>query len=76
MPADQLEIARQNTEESKRKILARSLPADGGEAANYTLRNHASSYYYAGQTPPQNIFNPFAWNEFIKSWKRGDFKSK
>lgn len=76
MPADQLEIARQNTEESKRRILARSLPSDGAEAANYTLRNHASSYYYAGQTPPQNIFNPFAWNEFIKSWKRGDFKNK
>ena len=25
--------------------------------------------------PPQNIFNPFAWAEFIKAWKRGDFKS-
>ncbi|RYY10091.1 MAG: carboxypeptidase-like regulatory domain-containing protein, partial [Chitinophagaceae bacterium] len=25
---------------------------------------------------PQNIFNPFAWNEFIKAWKRGDFKNK
>jgi hypothetical protein len=76
MPADALEIARQNTDESKRRILARTLPKDGGEAANYTLRNHASTYYYAGQAPPMNIFNPFAWNEFIKAWKRGDFKNK
>ena len=76
VPDDQIEIARQNTEESKRRILARSLPADGREAANYTLRNQASSYYYKGQAPPQNIFSPFAWSEFIQAWKRGDFKRK
>lgn len=76
IPADNYEIARQNTEESKRRILARSLPSDGTEAANYNLKNSAARYYYAGQAPPQNIFNPFAWNEFIKSWKRGDYKRK
>jgi hypothetical protein len=76
VPADQLEIARQNTEEGKRRILARSLPSDGREATNYALRNQASRYYYQGQAPPQNIFNPFAWSEFIQAWKRGDFKKK
>ena len=76
IPDDDIEIARQNTEESKRRILARSLPTDGREAANYNLRNNAARYYYAGQAPPQNIFNPFAWNEFIKAWKRGDYKRK
>lgn len=76
IPADEYEIARQNTEESKRRILARSLPSDGREAANYSLGKNAQRYYYAGQAPPQNIFNPFAWNEFIKSWKRGDYKKK
>jgi hypothetical protein len=76
VPADQLEIARQNTEEGKRRILARSLPSDGKEATNYALRNQANRYYYQGQAPPQNIFNPFAWSEFIQAWKRGDFKKK
>ena len=76
IPADNYEIARQNTEESKRRVLARSLPYDGSEAANYNMRSNAARYYYAGQAPPQNIFNPFAWNEFIKSWKRGDYKKK
>lgn len=76
IPADQYEIARQNTEESKRRILARSLPRDGREAANYNLRNVAARHYYQGQAPPQNIFNPFAWSEFIQAWKRGDFKNK
>lgn len=76
IPADDIEIARQNTEESKRRILVRSLPADGREAANYSLRNQANRYYSAGQMPPQNLFNPFAWAEFIQAWKRGDFKNK
>jgi hypothetical protein len=76
VPADQIEIARENTEESKRRILARTLPADGKEAANYVLRNQANRYYYQGQAPPQNIFNPFAWAQFIEAWKRGDFKNK
>jgi hypothetical protein len=76
IPADQYEIARQNTEESKRRILARTLPRDGGEAANLSLRNVAARQYYYGQAPPQNIFSPFAWNEFIKAWKRGDYRRK
>ncbi|MBL7697702.1 MAG: carboxypeptidase-like regulatory domain-containing protein [Chitinophagaceae bacterium] len=76
IPADQYEIARQNTEETKRRILEKALPRDGSEASNYNLRNVAARQYYYGQAPPQNIFNPFAWNEFIKAWKRGDFKKK
>lgn len=76
IPDDKYEIARQNTDEAKRRILMSSLPADGREAVNMQLRQNANKYYYAGQTPPMNILNPFAWNEFIKAWKRGDFKSK
>jgi hypothetical protein len=76
MPDDKYEIARQNTDEAKRRILMSSLPADGREAGNYALRQNAQKYYYAGQTPPMNILNPMAWSEFIKAWKRGDFKKK
>lgn len=76
IPDDEYETARKNTEEGKRRILARGLPSDGRESGNIMLRNNANKYYYYGQAPPQNIFNPFAWNEFIKAWKRGDFKSK
>lgn len=76
IPDDEYETARKNTEEGKRRILARGMPSDGRESSNIMLRNNANKYYYYGQAPPQNIFNPFAWNEFIKAWKRGDFKSK
>lgn len=76
IPDDQIEIARKNTDASKRRALARVVPTGGSENANIMLRQSAQRYYYSGQAPPQNIFNPFAWNEFIQAWKRGDFKNK
>ena len=76
MPDDDITIARSNTNEATRRILVSSLPSDGREASNQYLRQSANKLYYSGQVAPQNIFNPFAWNEFIKAWKRGDFKKK
>ncbi len=75
VPDDNLEILRQNNDASKRRILMRSLPYDGTESAGYQLKQSANKYYSAGQMPQQNIFNPFAWGEFIQAWKRGDFKN-
>lgn len=75
-PADNLEIARENNDENKRRILMAGMPRDGKEAVSSYLGKQAAKNYYAGQAPPQNIFNPFAWADFIKAWKRGDFKSK
>lgn len=75
-PDDKYEIARKNNDVAKRRVLMASLPADGREASNYQLRQSANRAYYTGQTPPMNILNPFAWNEFIQAWKRGDFKNK
>lgn len=76
VPDDQLEIARKNNDESKRRLMMATLPTDGREAAGRYLTQQAAKSYYTGQVPPMNIFNPFAWNEFIKSWKRGDYKKK
>lgn len=73
---DLYETARKNTDEATRRILIASLPADGREAVNYQLRQQANKAYYTGQLPPMNILNPAAWADFIKAWKRGDFKSK
>ncbi len=47
---------------------------DGDENADYYMRQEAAEFYYDGQIPPMNIFNPFAWAQFIKAWKNGDFK--
>ena len=75
VPDDDIEIARQNTDAAKRRILARTLPASASEAASTFLRQNATRYYYQGQAPPQNIFNPVAWADFIQAWKRGDFRN-
>ncbi|MFN5333928.1 MAG: carboxypeptidase-like regulatory domain-containing protein [Bacteroidota bacterium] len=76
VPDDQLEIARQNAKTAQSRILQQSLPKDGKESSNYTLRNQAMRTYYSGQIQPQAIFSPLAWAEFIRAWKRGDFKNK
>jgi hypothetical protein len=76
VPDDDIAIARKNNDVATRRALIATLPSDGREASNQYLRQAANKAYYAGQAPPQNIFNPFAWAEFIKAWKRGDFKKK
>ena len=75
-PDDKYEIARQNNDVAKRRVLMLSLPRDGREASNYQLKQVAQRASYAGQVPPMNLLNPMAWSEFIQAWKRGDFKKK
>ncbi|CAN5823670.1 hypothetical protein BH11BAC4_BH11BAC4_06090 [soil metagenome] len=76
VPDDDITVARNNNDQATRRVLIAGLPSDGREASNQYLRQSANKLYYSGQVAPQNIFNPFAWNEFIKAWKRGDFKKK
>jgi len=76
VPDDDIEIARQNVSEAKRRVLLRTVPGDGGEATKMQFNKIANRAVYNGQTPPQNIFNPAAWADFIQAWKRGDFKNK
>ena len=76
VPDDNIEIARQNTSAAKRRVLLQSTPKDGSESATMQFRNLANKATYYGQSPPINLFNPAAWQEFIQAWKRGDFKNK
>jgi hypothetical protein len=76
VPDDDIEIARQNNDVAKRRVLLQTVPADGAGATALQFRNIANKATYAGQLAPQNLFNPAAWAEFIKAWKRGDYKRK
>ena len=76
VPDDDIEIARRNTNASNRRAWLRTISGDGGEATRQQFNKIANRAVYQGQTPPQNIFNPAAWAEFIQAWKRGDFKNK
>jgi hypothetical protein len=76
VPDDGIEVARQNNSAAKRRMLMQSTPMDGSEATAVQFKNIATKASYTGQQPPMNIFNPAAWSEFIKAWKRGDYKRK
>ena len=53
-----------------------SVVVDGNESADFYLRQQAQNYYFIGQAPPMNIYNPVAWKKFFEAWKNGDFKRK
>lgn len=76
IPDDDLEIARKNLKAADIRMMAEDYPMD----ANMNYRNYidkqTSKLYYFGQQQPFNIFNPFAWAQFIKAWKQGKFKSQ
>ncbi len=70
------ERAMRNVANETLERMRSSVPSVGAEHANYYLRQQARSYYYIGQQPPMNIYNPVAWKQFFDAWKRGDFKKK
>jgi hypothetical protein len=76
VPDDDITIARNNNSEAARRFLMATLPSDGREASARYMRQYAGNLYYSHQVAPMNIFNPAAWNEFIKAWKRGDFRNQ
>jgi hypothetical protein len=44
------------------------------ENFKYTMQQYQTRMYYAGGRPPMTIMDPLKWAEFVKAWKRGDFK--
>jgi hypothetical protein len=69
-------IAASNMAKEVLKKAESSVAYDGNENADYFMRQQASNYYFYGQRPPMNIFNPIAWKKFFDAWKKGDFKKK
>lgn len=76
IPDDDLVIAQKNLDKMEMRERARAMPMDGSMNYRNYIDNQVSKLYYRGQAQPITIFNPFAWAEFIKAWKRGDFKKK
>lgn len=70
------EYAAKNLAEETLMRMRKDVRLDGNENADYYLRQQAREYYYIGQQPPMNIFNPVAWKKFFDAWKKGDFKKK
>ena len=74
IPDTDLERARDNME--RQALRDELLSMDGQENQNYYMQKQVQKFYYAGQMQPMNLLSPIAWSEFIKAWKRGDFKKK
>lgn len=74
-PELQERAARNIANESLRRM-RNQVASDANEHADYYLREQAREFYYVGQRPPMNIFNPIAWKKFFDSWKAGDYKKK
>ena len=74
---DDLEdIAAENMSAENLDMLRQNLPTDGPEHTQLYLKQQSQKYYYEGQIRTPQLFNAFAWKEFIQAWKRGDFKKK
>jgi hypothetical protein len=76
IPDDDLEIARKNLMAADIRMMAEDYPMDANMNYRNYIDNQTSKLYYFGQQQPFNIFNPFAWAQFIKAWKDGKFKSQ
>jgi hypothetical protein len=76
IPSDQLEIARRNTDKNTLAILAETMAKDGDERQTYYIQQQWQRTTWLGGTPPQKIFSPLAWAEFIDAWKSGKFKKR
>lgn len=76
IPDDDLERARKNLEAIDFQMRVDTYPMDSRMNYNNYIQNQTSKLYYFGQQQPFNIFNPFAWAQFIQAWKDGKFKKK
>jgi len=50
--------------------------ATPGEAYRYTMQQVADNLYTRGQTPANNLLNPFAWQKFAQGVKSGLLKNE
>jgi hypothetical protein len=76
VPDDDLEIARKNLSRYELYVRGQAMPMDGSMNYQNYIDQTVSKLYYAGQTQPISLLNPFAWAQFIKAWQDGKFKRK
>ena len=76
IPNDDYQRALANLSRSQLQDRMEFTPMDGAQNFKWQQQQIQTKLYYAGQYPPNQLFNPVAWIKFIEAWKRGDFKKK
>ncbi|MDR0438195.1 MAG: carboxypeptidase-like regulatory domain-containing protein [Bacteroidales bacterium] len=70
VPDDDFEIARKNVLLSELKERAKHSKMDAGMNYKHLTQQRADRLYYAGQQMPNNLLNPFAWQQFLRIWNQ------
>ena len=76
VPDDDLARAQKNLNQQEMKEQYESMPMSSGMNFKASQQQYQSKLYYAGQYPPNNLLNPFAWAQFVKLWREGKLKIK
>lgn len=72
---DQYDNMRKNLNEETLAKMFQTMPMDGSMNHRWFMDQHIQNQNYKFMPPSNPLLNPFAWAEFIKSIKRGDFKN-
>lgn len=73
---DDMARAQKNLAKEEMEIISMNMGMSGQENFKNSMQQYQTRMYYAGGRPPISIMDPLKWAEFVKAWKRGDFKSK
>lgn len=76
VPDDDLARAKKNLDQQAMKDQYDAMAMDGGMNFKASQQQYQTKLYYAGQYPPNNLLNPFAWAQFVKMWREGKLKIK
>ena len=76
VPDDDLARAEKNLDREKMKDQYENMPMSSNMNFKASQQQYQSRLYWAGQYPPNNLLNPFAWAQFVKMWREGKLKIK
>ncbi|MEK6616097.1 MAG: carboxypeptidase-like regulatory domain-containing protein [Bacteroidota bacterium] len=76
IPDDDLARAQKNLDRQEMKEQYSTMGMDASMNYKGTMQQYQSKLYWAGQYPPNNLLNPFAWAQFVKMWREGKLKIK
>ena len=76
IPDGDYERAKKNLEKQDMQAKYETMPMDASMNYKGVQQQYQSKLYWAGQYPPNNLLNPFAWAQFVKMWREGKLKIK
>lgn len=75
-PQDDYDRAFENLMKEEIRLAVQGVPMTARENSQYDIQREYTKLYQIGNINQTTLMNPLAWSQFIKAWKRGDFKSK